>query len=56
MNAYNPTRPILRFTFAAVALAASLLSGALNELARGYSLNGQQASNPQPVLAAVAKR
>jgi len=56
-NAFNPTRPLIRFAFAAVALSAMLATGAfIDALARGYSIEGQQVANAQPVVVATAQR
>jgi hypothetical protein len=54
MNAsYNPTRPMLRCAFAAVAVAVTLsIGGLLDALAQHYSTEGQQLAAKKPVMVA----
>lgn len=57
MNAYNPTRPLLRVVFAAMALTATIASGAFIEgLARSYAVDAAQTASAKPVVVAQASR
>lgn len=57
MNAYNPTRPLLRAVFAAVALSVTIgLAAFIDGLAYSYTDAGQQASIAKSVVVASAQR
>ena len=54
MNAYNPTRPMLRSVFAAVALAVTLgICGAIDALAQHYGAEGHQIATAKTVHVAT---
>ncbi len=57
MNAYKPTRPLLRAVFAAMALTATIASAAFIEgLVRSYTVDAGQTAGTTPVTVAEAKR
>ncbi len=57
MNAYKPTRPLLRVVFAAMALTATIASAAFIEgLVRSYTVDAGQTAGTTPVTVAEAKR
>jgi hypothetical protein len=57
MTRFNPTHPLLRAAFAAVAVLATIGTGAfIDGLARGYSADNQQAAVARPVAIATAQR